>query len=193
MVLPNSHVPKETCKIYYDDQVGRSIGLQCEIDGASTTRILGIYAPNTDTQNQLFMEALAQRVSEEKADIVLGDFNKVESAEDRNPPRSEEPRVLRALENLHNTWNYIDGWRETWPSKLGYSYHSSNEWLSSSRIDRIFVTPRVFRACSNWKIGDFLHWTDHRLVSVDYCPKRVLKMGKGQWYLNTSLLETEGV
>ena len=49
------------------------------------------------------MKALAQRVSGEKAAILLDDFNKVELAENCNSFRSEESRVLRALENLHNT------------------------------------------------------------------------------------------
>ncbi|RHZ59397.1 uncharacterized protein CDV56_104734 [Aspergillus thermomutatus] len=61
---------------------------------------MGIYAPNQETPQVEFCNQVADHLESgwgRKIQIMLGDFNAVESALDRNPPRIEDQRVREAL------------------------------------------------------------------------------------------------
>lgn len=57
IVLDPTRVKK--CKAYFSDEFGRSIGLKCRIEGAQrATYIIGLYAPNNETENMRFVNGL---------------------------------------------------------------------------------------------------------------------------------------
>ena len=120
-----------------------------------------------------------------KADLILGDFNRVESAIDRNPHRKDDLRVVQALESLRAARGLVDGWRETHENVLQYTYTGTGQLMSSSRIDRIYCTPSLFLKSDTWKIHSQPLFTDHSAVSVNVSPKAQIKMGKGLWRMNT--------
>lgn len=120
---------------------------------------------------------------------MLGDFNRCQELYDRTPSRSEDSRVLNALTEGIQNGRLIDGWRESNPDKRQYTYWSNNELLSASRLDRIYVTQRVFQKCLKWEIISTPGWTDHQAVSVEYCPRDQIEIGTGQWYMNVHLLK----
>lgn len=168
------------CEIYFSDDNGRALGLKCRIEGAKkATFILGIYAPNIETDNMRFVNSLNTPDVGGKVDIILGDFNRVESAIDRNPHRKDDVRVVQAINNLRHTRGLIDGWRETHESTLQYTYTGTGQLMSSSRIDRIYCTPSLFQKSDNWKIHDKPLFTDHSAVSVNISPRAQVEVGKG--------------
>lgn len=85
--------------------------------------------------------------------IVTGDFNKVLSARDRNPARSKAPRVTKALTRILETRRLVDGWRYVNPDELEYTFWSSNRVGSTSRIDRIYCTEKVYKSSTAWQIS----------------------------------------
>ena len=108
IVLDPTRVKK--CKAYFSDEFGRSIGLKCRIEGARrATYIIGLYAPNNETENMRFVNGLSTPDRAGKADLILGDFNRVESAIDRNPHRKDELRVVQALKSLRAARGLVDG------------------------------------------------------------------------------------
>ena len=75
--------------------------------------ILGVYAPNDETENMRFINGLNVPDRAGRAYLILGDFNRVESAIDRNPHRKDDLRVVQAINSLRHTRGPVDGWRET--------------------------------------------------------------------------------
>lgn len=173
------------CKVFFSDDVGRALGIKCKIEGSKrATHILGVYAPNVESENVKFLNGINTPDAVAKADLVLGDFNRVEAAIDRNPHRREDLRVINALQDLTLPYGLVDGWRETHENELQYTYSSTGRLMSSSRIDRIYCTQALFNKSDNWKIHDKPLFTDHSAVSVDISPRAQIKLGKAQWHMN---------
>ena len=179
IILNFRKIPRESISIYYKDEIGRSLGIKCKIEGSKSFKhILGVYAPNADTDSVEFFNQLSETDGLLRADIVLGDFNKVEESVDRCPPRTEEPRVLRALRAIKEPRNLLDGWRDTYPDSHRYTFTSSNHLASTSRIDRIYITPRIMRKCYSWEITEAPHISDHRMCQSNITPEHKLKLGR---------------
>ncbi|KAI5790422.1 hypothetical protein FPQ18DRAFT_236671, partial [Pyronema domesticum] len=188
IILRPDKIPLDDCKVIRQDDEGRQLGLELTTDGGKIVRILGIYAPNEETNSVNFFNGF--HAGEDLSfHIMLGDFNRCQELYDRTPSRSEDSRVLNALTEGIQNGRLIDGWRESNPDKRQYTYWSNNELLSASRLDRIYVTQRVFQKCLKWEIISTPGWTDHQAVSVEYCPRDQIEIGTGQWYMNVHLLK----
>ncbi|KAF8456727.1 hypothetical protein BDZ91DRAFT_767407 [Kalaharituber pfeilii] len=83
--------------------------------------------------------------------IVAGDFNMVEFPADRNPPHADSPLVAARLAEFLSRGGLTDGWARAMSVGSGFTYFSSNEQQSVSRIDRLYVTKKVFAKMTNWK------------------------------------------
>ncbi|RKF61334.1 hypothetical protein GcC1_157018, partial [Golovinomyces cichoracearum] len=108
---------------------------------------------------------------------------------DRNPPRLEDKRIRDILFNTFKNKGFLDGWRQTYPDEIQFIYWSSNELMSASRLDRIYVSNKTYRKCHQWEIIQTPSWTDHSAVSVHYYPHDKVKKGTGQWCFNVTLLK----
>ena len=186
----SSRVTWDDKDIYYNDNVGRALGVALTIDKdpSKKTLVLVIYAPNTEAEKMAFWQNFPQEVLN-RSDMVLGDFNMVTEILDRNPPKADPPQVVRIVtQKLHDA-RLMDGWRTTHPEAKGYTYTQANEWLSTGRIDRIYCKSKIHRKACNWKIQPVpTLLSDHSLVSVEYNPKLVVKPGKSTWRMNCSYL-----
>ncbi|KAF5203424.1 Transposon tx1 uncharacterized protein, partial [Thalictrum thalictroides] len=180
--------PSSTTRIVEMDTEGRILGIELRTDGGKLVRILGIYAPNIESDSVRFFHDLNNR-SLKGYHIILGDMNKCEAKIDRNPMRLEDPRVLDALQIAFESNGFRDGWRLTNPETKAYTYWSDNSICSASRIDRIYISLKTFRKCSKWEIISTPNWTDHNAISVEFYPHDKVKRGPGLWRLNTSYLQ----
>lgn len=81
VVLNLNKVPTATTSICYTDEVGRSLGIKYKIEGSRGYRyILGVYARDGESENVNYFKALTVSQGITKADIVVADLNRVESA-----------------------------------------------------------------------------------------------------------------
>lgn len=102
VILNPKRVPKDSCSVSWEDTVGRSLGLTCEVEGSKGIKILGIYAPNAETDKKDFFEDLVDTEALRDTHFILGDFNATEYPIDRNPRRNEDPRIRDALRGAFN-------------------------------------------------------------------------------------------
>lgn len=139
VVLDQNRVKKG--KFFSSDDLGQALGIECKIERAKrATHILGIYASNVELENVKFLNGINTPDIAAKVNLILGDFNRVKAAIDRNPYQQEDLCIIKALHNLTLSYGLIDGWRETHENELQYTYSSTRRFMSSSKIDRIYCT-----------------------------------------------------
>jgi hypothetical protein len=63
----------------------------------------------------------------------------IEDAIDRLPVHKDQDDMVEALDELKQTLRLEDGWRNTFPTPLAYTYLQSNGNRSQSRINRIYT------------------------------------------------------
>lgn len=150
-------IPLEKLEVILQDTEGRALGIKCYIEGSQKAiTLLGIYAPNGETAKvRSFKEAASWAGASNPAqafDIVLGNWNAVLEPEDRNPHRSEDPRVTKALLEVMEPGLLIDGWREAHLKTMEYTYTTSGNAKASSQIDRILCKAHIYKQTEQWKI-----------------------------------------
>ena len=101
---------------------GRAILVSVNWHKEEIINVLTVYAPNVTErdghENGSFWATLnAYFISNPriKVDILAGDFNVVEDAQDRVPARLDPPEATEALDILKQTLNLRDAWRDTFP------------------------------------------------------------------------------
>jgi exonuclease III len=162
--------------------------LMIELNWHATERIsvLAIYAPNRSMNvNKQFWGKLLTFFGENRRlrpDIVLGDFNFVEEAMDRIPMRMREGEesVAETFDSLKVDLQLMDGWRQTFPSTLAFTYYRKSDG-QQSRLDRIYCKSRKFDSTFEWKIQTTGIPTDHRMVSMRISCESSPNLGKGRW------------
>lgn len=103
-----------------------------------TLTIMGVYAPNNRSENAQFwrdLEMWCQQHPNLTPNMLIGDFNITEDAIDRMPMQEDEHAQLIAIDSLKQYLQLVDGWRETFPTKQGYTFRQMNGTNSQSRID----------------------------------------------------------
>ncbi|KAJ4466438.1 hypothetical protein C8J55DRAFT_439915, partial [Lentinula edodes] len=157
--------------------------------------ILAIYAPNTDTRSNTnfwlkMRDFFIQHPRIRKPDFMVGDCNMVEEPLDRLPARNDHTAMVDALDELKSTIQIEDGWRNTYPSTLKYTYKQSRsgQITKHSRLDRIYVNTDKMIHSYEWKIESPGITTDHDLVSVRYTCEAAPATGQGRWVLPKHLM-----
>lgn len=137
------------CKVMWSDGQSRGLLVEFTPEAASRRSISALYAPNSETEKCDFLNRMSDVVEDFRPDFVLGDFNAIEAACDRNSVHEDDVRVRNALNRCLHAQDhfYIDGWRDTYPEKQQYTWWGTNDVHSAARLDRIYVRPRVFRKC----------------------------------------------
>ena len=95
-------------------------------------------------------------------DVLLGDFNLVESPIDRLPTHGDDRHATDALQKLLVSGNMNDGWRRENPAERSYTFAQSST-ASQSRIDRIYIKRQLESKTSRWDILGSGIPTDHRM------------------------------
>jgi exonuclease III len=150
---------------------GRAILAVLPWHGKHKITVLGVYAPAGSMEaNKASWEELHNLWMTEDLpvpDWVGGDTNIVEEPIDRLPHRADAPGATAALAKFKRLLNLKDGWRAINPDTKAYTYISTRQEGTMSRIDRIYTTPELFARSRKWSIDDTTgKLTDHRMVSV---------------------------
>ncbi|KAJ7125860.1 Endonuclease/exonuclease/phosphatase, partial [Mycena filopes] len=172
---------------------GRAILAVLPWHGKLTLTILAVYAPaDSMAENAAFWDKLTELwLSEDLPvpDMLLGDANVVEDAIDRFPHRTDDPKATQALGRFKQLIEIKDGWRLTNPDQKAYTYKSTSG-KSHSRLDRIMVSPDLFKKCRYWEISDTPgELTDHKLVSATVCAPGAPFIGPGRYVIPLYLLK----
>ncbi|KAI0708427.1 Endonuclease/exonuclease/phosphatase, partial [Earliella scabrosa] len=170
---------------------GRAAVLEAPWAHGKTLRILNVYAPNGSAENAQFWTSLSGAVGVgrgTKPDVVLGDFNVVESSIDRLPARKDPDEQVDALRTFLAGAAVDDGWRRDHDRERGFTYLQKSTG-SQSRIDRIYLTREVARLSGDWEVTGPGFETDHQLVCVEVENVAAPFMGPGRWMIPPTLLE----
>ncbi|KAF9455394.1 hypothetical protein BDZ94DRAFT_1140518, partial [Collybia nuda] len=111
----------------------------------------------------------------------------VEDAIDRFPPHADAPQTVDALTSLKTKLKLIDGWRNTYPAKVKYSFRVG-QTTTESRLDRIYIKEELIRYSHTWEIRQTGISSDHKLVSMRLIDPRIPYLGKGRFAIPNSLL-----
>ncbi|KAJ3739892.1 hypothetical protein DFH05DRAFT_1379904, partial [Lentinula detonsa] len=152
--------------------------------------ILGIYAPNINMQeNAAFWEKIKSFFERnpriQKPDLMMGDCNVVEEQIDHLPMRSDTAIAVDSLDNLKTALQMEDGWRNTYPSTLKYTFMrtSQDRTKHHARLDRIYNKASIRENLFEWKIETPGINTDHDMVSVRFTSETAPRVGKGRWVM----------
>ncbi|KAJ7151846.1 Endonuclease/exonuclease/phosphatase, partial [Mycena crocata] len=161
---------------------GRAILATIPWHGNLTVTVLAVYAPaDSPASNKAFWEELHRMwmtMNLPVPDMLLGDTNLVQDMFDRLPHRVDDAGATRAYADFKRLIELKDGWRLTNPETLQYTY--SHGVGTHSRIDRIEVSPTLFKNCRHWEISDVAgDLSDHRLITVTICAPGSPYIGRG--------------
>ena len=196
IVLNKRFVPTDNTAVSATEIIeGRALLLNLKISEQRKIKILVVYAPNDSGSNRDFwirLKAFFEQNPTKKPDILAGDFNMVEDAIDRLPAHSDQEDTAEALDELKQTLRLEDGWRNTFPTTLAYTYLQSNGTGSQSRIDRIYTKSDIIETAREWKISTSgLPNADHRMVSFQIVDENTPTSGSGRWSIKPHLLRDE--
>jgi hypothetical protein len=171
----------ETCTII----PGCALHLKIKWHENKETKLINTYAPNNRVEHSTFWSRLdtqRTRLRIPKPDFLLGDFNLMEDAIDRAPPKLDNMSAVEALRTLKNSLDVIDLWRHKYPETREYTYHATqNKAQVKSRLDRIYIANFKTKLTFDWHISPSTVPTDHWLVSVCYAPTSATCIGMGRW------------
>jgi exonuclease III len=172
---------------------GRAIAANIPWHGNENLTILAIYAPNRPDENRNFWNELNEkweRMRLPKPDIVVGDFNFVESFVDRLPAHEDRPDVVRSFDRFKSKMKLADGWRLLNPGAREYTYmQAQSEGQPQSRLDRIYASNKIISNSQEWGISPTGGiQTDHWMVTIRVLSDNTPFQGPGRWSLPLFLL-----
>ncbi|KDQ32524.1 hypothetical protein PLEOSDRAFT_153793 [Pleurotus ostreatus PC15] len=185
-------VKSESTKVI---QPGRAILTSVDWGGKEKLTLLAVYAPNAAGENAAFWRRIKtffeSHPRTRKPDIMLGDFNMVEDAIDRNPTHGDSPQQTQELMELKSDLGLRDGWRQTYQDKRSFTFMQPvANGGAKSRIDRIYVTGELLAKSSEWYMDHSgLANTDHLLVSTRVTNVAAPLQGDGRWCIPERVVE----
>ncbi|KAF5331328.1 hypothetical protein D9611_011812 [Ephemerocybe angulata] len=176
---------------------GKALLLSLACKNSRKLHILCVYAPSgSDALNMGFWEDLDKRWHDDrdlpKLDMLLGDFNMVDSREDRLPSHADAAGVVNALTKFRERHALVDGWRQENMGARDFTYATQHmlQQNSHSRIDRIYVRPAMLDSTREWTIRTSgIPKLDHYVVSVQVAPEGTPTMGNGRQTLPQFILD----
>ncbi|KAF9491972.1 DNase I-like protein, partial [Pleurotus eryngii] len=153
--------------------------------------VLGVYVPNSITDNAKFWDALRvffiENPNERRPDLMLGDFNIVEDTIDRQPAHMERNSATEALDKLKLELGMRDRWRKIYPDSVQFTFQQmrrdDNDTPAMSQIDRIYITNDQLKRSREWRIKPSgLDAADHWIISVQISAKQAPEIGNGRGY-----------
>ncbi|KAI1781819.1 Endonuclease/exonuclease/phosphatase [Ganoderma leucocontextum] len=172
---------------------GRAIQIKYHWKNNTPLKLLNIYAPNAPRENDDFwkqLRGLWDQNPASKPDLMMGDFNLVESSDDRLPMHWDDQEATNALRDLRLVGDLTDGWRNENPRNREYTYMQMST-TSQSRIDRIYVTKQLESKTTDWEIRESGIQTDHRMAITAIANYRTPHIGKGRWSLPKTLVNDQ--
>jgi len=165
--------------------------------GESKLNIAAVYAPNSDSENAEFWDNLRKMWEEQNLpmpDIVLGDFNMVEDAIDREPAHDTSANVVNMFEDFKISLGIVDAWQQDNPTAEEFTYFQLPDRLRKSHLDRIYMTSSLRRRAFEWSTDESgIATADHLLVSVRISDPGAPHIRKGRWSIPIHLLRDKDV
>ncbi len=195
IVLNKRFIPSQGAGTIRTEEIvgGRALLLTLNLNERRKLKILAIYAPNDPQKNRDFWNELRvffEGNPSKKPDLMAGDFNMVEDSLDRLPSHCDQGSTTEALDDLKQLLGLEDGWRNTYPQTLAFTYLQSNGQKSQSRIDRIYSKPSIIKTAREWKISATgMPHADHKMVSVQIVDEDAPSTGSGRWSIPAHLIK----
>ena len=168
---------------------GRAILVRLRWHREKTLTVLNVYAPNATTKNTVFWSTLqeSRAINRTPPEVILGDFNIVESLIDRLPMREDPAPAILALQAFISEMQVVDGWRNTEPTTVNFTFPQQDGGMRS-RLDRIYTSNDLLLCSTEWNIEHTAIPTDHRIVSARISCRESPFIGKGRWTIPLQLI-----
>ena len=180
-----------TIQNYKEIVTGRMQALELTINDKEIT-IINVYGPNNDNTNfyQILTEYMKE--NEEKTFIIGGDFNTVinEKIDKRNGRAYSHKLCRKKINDMIESFNLIDIWRDMHPNTRQYTLHSSHKPTIFCRLDYFLISDNLKNSAVSCN-HNISYKSDHSPVSLKI---NFLKLTRGPGYFklnNSLLLETE--
>ena len=170
--------------------VGRVSRLQINCGQGLNLDLINVYGPNDEAEKPDFIKSLNEDMKwaeDMENPVLLGDFNFVEEEVDGFPRRHDKNRIRREFLKLKKNWGLVDGWRMQHPTTRDFTFEETNQ--SMARIDRIYVSDKIYPSTYGWNITNPGNISDHHMVSVDILKRNLPYIGEGIWRMDHVLLE----
>lgn len=154
--------------------------------------MLNVYMPNIEKDAIITLKKLIvilATLEDTEYMQIMGDWNFVEFAEDRSPPRRDNQEIVNLMKELRNQHKIVDGWRCSNKEASDFSYIHDVEKGIMSRIDRIYVKNKVLKDFINWEIDNSLEISDHAIVKVMRLRKNQPFIGQGLERMNAEMVD----
>ncbi|KAI0355197.1 DNase I-like protein, partial [Trametes cingulata] len=168
---------------------GRALLLNFEWSAGKKISMMNVYGPNDRGESTAFWSRILE-ANTGRVDVLLGDFNLVESADDRLPQKGDPEAPTASLQNLLRDKQLIDGWRLANAGKRAFTYLQTSTG-SQSRIDRIYARRSMEKDLDNWAIMEAGLPTDHKMVTVEVSNQQAPFVGKGRWTMPLHILNDD--
>jgi exonuclease III len=126
---------------------GRAAMLRVKWLKSCATTILNVYAPNERGEHASFwVKVLTERRAKHLPipDFTLRDFNVMEDAIDRMPPKPDDESAINALREVKQEWGIRDTWQWANPTERAFTYRAQtrNERIQA-RLDCIYISKQA--------------------------------------------------
>lgn len=172
------------------DDCGRISYVDC-ILANTLIRVICLYAPNNMNERKSFFELINSVVDTPAKVILAGDFNCVESSEDRFPRRAQADNSVKVLRSVLKENNLIDVIELARPNNTQRYTHWQGD--SSARLDRIYISDEFEFKDARYDVSP-VPFSDHGLVTFEWragTSHLSTPHTSGHWKLNESLLEDD--
>ena len=163
------------------DTDGRVLSVLVQL-GNTTLNIVNIYAPNTVSDRQIFLENLDLYFLSSSR-VIAGDFNCVDNALDRLNP-SGDFSADKSFQAFLSDLSLVDVWRKNNPRGVSYTWSNSSQ---ASRLDRFLVSRNLLKLVSLNKTFP-CSFSDHDFVFLELDLAGLCAFKSSIWKFNTALL-----
>lgn len=153
-----------------------------------TFSLLNIYAPNVDTDRNLFFDNIIDVLGTyDYGDRIIlgGDFNVVLEKDDKFQGSDRACKSQEKLKSLIKSFELLDIWRDRNRKIKRYTWSQPNP-LIKCRLDFFLIQKPFEKSVKNSKILTAIK-SDHSIVEITIDLEKV-KRGRGFWKFNSSVL-----
>ncbi len=168
---------------------GRLINIQLVNSGDKTNINLSVlYGPMWHKMRkgeiEDFMSELGTVITSDQNNLLMGDFNFVDSELDRGKNMGKKDKIVTStFEHLKSAVGIVDPFRVQYPKKKCFSFIAP--W-GKSRIDRVYVNTENVGAITNFRYTNTPYYGAHKIMKFDLVD--LPSIGPGYWKMNSSVV-----